>query len=494
MPRPTLKLPNKPTHGKAAGDPRALLRKPLRGGSPAAKHATPRRADGPGTSPVTAGGQSATQNNAIPAWRSRAGGAPGRPSEKKRAEIATASTEVANGHGDSTPPQTIKAMTVPSPPTPLPGAGEGRFVSRGRDFHINDQPQLPSGDEATAASPTPQAADNRPRDRLPGGFGDRPPATDRPQRRAKTYPPRGVARSTGARALPPAPPRAAEQDPLPIDATHGQPAVLAPREPPARALRNQAAAVATGQRGPAKEPPRLAKQISELTGCSRREADEWIENGWVSVDGVVIKRLGARVNPKASIEIKEAARQHCSDSVTIVFNRPANRPDAPSDEGRESAVTLIRSANHWTEDSTSLRFKATHLRALAPAGRLDAEAGGMRVFTQEGSVARRLSGGDSRLEKEYHVRVTGELVPDGLELLRHGLTLDAVKLLRAQVSWLSEQQLRFVLHESRPRQIQRMCALVGLQATEIRCVRIGSVSLGKLPPGQWRYLRPDERF
>lgn len=453
MPRPTLKLPNKPTHAKAAGDPRAPLRKPLRGGSPAAKHATPRRADGPGTSPVTAGGQSATQNNAPPAWRSPAGGAPGRASDRKHGDIATARTEVAN-----------------------------------------NPPQLPSGDEATAASPTPQAADNRPRDRLPGGFGDRPPATDRPQQRAKTYPPRGVARSTGARALPPAPPRAAEQDPLPIDAAHGQPAVPAPREPPARALRNQAAAVATGQRGPAKEPPRLAKQISELTGCSRREADEWIENGWVSVDGVVIKRLGARVNPKASIEIKEAARQHCSDSVTIVFNRPANRPDAPSDEGRENAVALIRSANHWAEESTSLRFKATHLRALAPAGRLDAEAGGMRVFTQEGSVARRLSGGDSRLEKEYHVRVAGELVPDGLELLRHGLTLDAVKLLRAQVSWLSEQQLRFVLHESRPRQIQRMCALVGLQATEIRCVRIGSVSLGKLPPGQWRYLRPDERF
>lgn len=84
----------------------------------------------------------------------------------------------------------------------------------------------------------------------------------------------------------------------------------------------------------------------------------------------VVKRLGARVNPKASIEIKEAARQHCSDSVTIVFNRPANRPDAPSDEGRENAVALIRSANHWAEESTSLRFKATHLRALAPAGSL----------------------------------------------------------------------------------------------------------------------------
>ena len=118
----------------------------------------------------------------------------------------------------------------------------------------------------------------------------------------------------------------------------------------------------------------------------------------------------------------------------------------------------------------------------------------MLVFTQEGSVARRLTGGDSRLENEYHVRCEGELAPQGLELLRHGLSLDNVRLARAQVSWLGEQQLRVVLHESRDRQIQRMCELVGLRATVIKRVRIGSISLGKLAPGQWRYLRPDERF
>jgi len=94
------------------------------------------------------------------------------------------------------------------------------------------------------------------------------------------------------------------------------------------------------------------------------------------------------------------------------------------------------------------------------------------VFTQEGSVARRLTGRDARLEKEYHVHVEGELSSVGLERLRHGLSLDKVKLLRAQVSWLHEQKLRFVLHESRKRQIQSMCEQVGLRVTEIKRVRI----------------------
>ncbi|WP_169064744.1 pseudouridine synthase [Candidatus Accumulibacter phosphatis] len=244
----------------------------------------------------------------------------------------------------------------------------------------------------------------------------------------------------------------------------------------------------------AKESPRLSKLVSELAQCSRREADEWIENGWVSVDGVAINRLGARVNPKAKITIKEVARARSSESVSIVFNKPRDFPGPAAEEGRDAIAALIRADNHWAEDNSPLSFQPTHLRGLAQAGRLETEEGGMLAFTQEGSVARRLSGGDSRLEKEYHVRVEGELAADGLDLLRRGLALDNVKLPRAQVSWLSDQQMRFVLPDGKKGQIQRMCELVGLQVTDIKRVRIGSVSLGKLPPGQWRYLRADERF
>jgi 23S rRNA pseudouridine2604 synthase len=234
--------------------------------------------------------------------------------------------------------------------------------------------------------------------------------------------------------------------------------------------------------------------MSELGLCSRREADEWIENGWVSVDGVVVNTLGARVHPKAKIEIKAAASKHKSESVTILLNKPPSISCLPTEEGPSAAFRLIRRENHWTEDYATFSFKATHLRNLALAGKLDDDASGILVFTQEGSVARRVTGDDARLEKEYQVRVKGELIPRGLDMLKHGLALDDIPLKPAQVSWQNEEQLRFVLRENRKQHIQRMCELVGLTVVSIKRIRVGSVSLGKLPVGQWRYLRESERF
>ena len=134
------------------------------------------------------------------------------------------------------------------------------------------------------------------------------------------------------------------------------------------------------------------------------------------------------------------------------------------------------------------------MHGLAPAGRLDIDSTGLLVLTQDGRVARQLIGENSTIEKEYLVRVEGELSEAGLKKLNHGLELDGVKLKPAKVSWQNEDQLRFVLREGRKRQIRRMCELVGLNVVGLKRVRIGSVSLGKLPLGQWRYLRPNEKF
>ena len=304
-----------------------------------------------------------------------------------------------------------------------------------------------------------------------------PPNAERDAPAKKVYPKRGIARSTGARALPP--PR--------IDREPAAVSVAPPALPTRTAATATHAEADAAPRRPLVEPPRLAKRIAAMTGCSRRQADEWIENGWVSVDGAVITALGSRVHPNARVEIKDEASQHRSESVTILLNKPAGVADA-------ALMPLIRAENRWAEDGSPNTFKATHLRGLAQAGKLDAEATGMVVLTQEGSVVRRITGDETRLEKEYLVRVDGELSPEGLALLGHGLELDAVKLKRAQVSWQNEQQLRFVLHESCKQQIARMCELVGLRVVGIKRIRIGSVSLGKLPAGQWRYLRDDERF
>ena len=125
------------------------------------------------------------------------------------------------------------------------------------------------------------------------------------------------------------------------------------------------------------------------------------------------------------------------------------------------------------------------------------------MLTQDGRVARQLIGEDSTLEKEYLVRVHyGTVATDvqavfpreQLARLRHGLSLDGKALKPAQVDWQNPEQLRFVLQEGKKRQIRRMCEQVGLKVVGLKRIRMGRVQLGQLPPGQWRYLGPDERF
>lgn len=243
------------------------------------------------------------------------------------------------------------------------------------------------------------------------------------------------------------------------------------------------------------ELPRLSKRMSELGLCSRREADEWISNGWVKVNGKVVNELGVRVDPQADIQVDREAKLHQSEQVTILLHKPVGYVSGQAEDGYQPAVVLLHPDNQWPEDPLiSKRFKRGFLTGLAPAGRLDIDSTGLLVFTQDGRVARQLIGEDSKIEKEYLVRVEGELSEQGLKKLNHGLQLDGVALKPAKVSWQNEDQLRFVLREGRKRQIRRMCELVGLRVVGLKRVRIGSVSLGKLPPGQWRYLRPNEQF
>ena len=234
--------------------------------------------------------------------------------------------------------------------------------------------------------------------------------------------------------------------------------------------------------------------MSELGLCSRREADEWIENGWVKVDGKVTSTLGVRVPRDARIEIDEAASRHQSEQVTILLNKPVGYVSGQPEDGHQPAMVLIKPENRWPEDPSPTKFKPGHLRGLAPAGRLDIDSTGLLVFTQDGRVAKRLIGSDSDVEKEYLVRVEGTLTDEGMKMLHHGLELDGVALKRARVTWQNRDQLRFVLQEGKKRQIRRMCEQVGLHVVGLKRIRIGRVMLGNLPVGQWRYLRADEQF
>jgi 23S rRNA pseudouridine2604 synthase len=241
------------------------------------------------------------------------------------------------------------------------------------------------------------------------------------------------------------------------------------------------------------EPIRLSKLMAQRRICSRREADDYISRGLVFVDGVKIDTLGTKILPHQTITLAQTAQEEQQSLVTILLNKPIGYVSGQPEKGYRPAVELITPENRATE-FTGPQFHKEHLRGLAPAGRLDIDSKGLLVFTQDGRLARQLTGGDSPIEKEYLVRVAGELADADLARLRHGLALDDRPLAPAQVEWINPHQLRFVLLEGRKRQIRRMCDLVGLRVTGLKRVRIGRIPLGKLPEGQWRYLLPGEVF
>ena len=358
---------------------------------------------------------------------------------------------------------------------------------------------------------------------------------------------------------------------------------------------------------------RLNKRMAELGMASRREADAWIEKGWVKVNGQIaemgmqvaadvrievdkeakgqqakqvtvlinkplgivsgqaedghtpaitlvaaqnrwpednarfffhpsqlrslvpagrLAEMGMQVGPDVRIEIHKEAKGQQAKQVTVLINKPLGLVSGQAEDGHEPAITLVQPQNRWAEDNARFFFHGSQLKSLVPAGRLDIDSTGLLVLTQDGRVARQLIGEDSVMEKEYLVRViyTGVLntaaatsaaatyggkiqqlsriddddpisadvqsvfPPDKLQLLRHGLSLDGQALKHAKVEWQNPEQLRFVLHEGKKRQIRRMCEQVGLKVVGLKRVRIGNVMLGNLPVGQWRYLAPHERF
>ncbi|MEI7567958.1 MAG: pseudouridine synthase [Alcaligenaceae bacterium] len=241
------------------------------------------------------------------------------------------------------------------------------------------------------------------------------------------------------------------------------------------------------------EKVRISKLMAERGLCSRREADSYIERGWVKVDGVVVT-LGERALPTQEITLERSAAIQQTSRVTILIHKPMGYVSGQAEDGYTPAVALIGPQSRALSDRSAQRFERSQLRGLAVAGRLDIDSTGLLVMTQDGRVARQLIGDDTDVEKEYLVRVQGRLAPGKLELLNEGLSLDGKKLKRAQVRWQNEEQLQFVLREGKKRQIRRMCELVGLKVLGLKRVRIGQVRLADLPVGQWRYLRADEQF
>jgi len=235
---------------------------------------------------------------------------------------------------------------------------------------------------------------------------------------------------------------------------------------------------------------RLSKRVAALAGCSRSEAEQYIEGGWVSVDGVVVEEPQRKVGSE-SITIDPDAKLRASEPATMLFHKPAGLDlfAAPDDAG-----AALSPANRWTGDASGVRPLKRHFQRLTPLMPIEPEASGLVVLSQDGRVWRRLTEDADAIEQEFIVEVDGEIAPYGLSRLNSGLTWHGRALPPCKVSWQNEIRLRFAIKAVRRGQLRFMCEQVGLQVVAIRRLRIGKIPLGKMPVGEWRYLPAAERF
>lgn len=240
---------------------------------------------------------------------------------------------------------------------------------------------------------------------------------------------------------------------------------------------------------------RLSKYLSEQNICSRREAELFIDRGWLKVDGVVIQQQGFKVPEHCSVELSQQALDFQNQLVTVLLNKPIGYVSTQPEKNYPSATTLItKDGQYFQAGKVSEKNVKWPIRGLSAAGRLDIDSTGLLVLTQDGRISKKLIAPDSNIEKEYLIRVDQKVQERQIEQLRSGMSLDGKRLKRAEINQLDDRYFRMVLTEGKKRQIRRMCEQVGLRVLALKRVRIGSVRLGSLPLGRWRFLAKNETF
>lgn len=234
------------------------------------------------------------------------------------------------------------------------------------------------------------------------------------------------------------------------------------------------------------DPIRLDKRLTHLVGCSRGDAQRYIEGGWVTVDGTVVEQPQTMVTDEA-IVLRENAEATRAETVSMLLHKPVGISG-------QDLCAMVTPETRSELDGTGVTLLQRHFHALQLVMPLAAEDTGMVVVSQDGRVVSHLKDRGATLEQEYLVEVSGELAPYGMKRLAHGLSYRSWPLPPCKVSWQNETRLRFAIKPVQPGQLRDMCRQVGLEVISIRRLRIGRVAIGKLAPGQWRYLAPDERF
>ena len=251
----------------------------------------------------------------------------------------------------------------------------------------------------------------------------------------------------------------------------------------------------------AREGERLSKRVAEMLPCSRREAEQYIEGGWVMVDGRVVEEPMFRVTSQ-KIEIDPHASLLELTAVTLLLHKPPGY-DAVAAPGEANprvkpAHQFLKPDTHAADDASGTRVLKRHFAKLTATLPLETAASGLVVFTQDWRVARKLVEDAGVMEQEVIVEVAGEVPPQTLQRLNHGLASDGQPLPAVKVSVNSSGEasakLRFAVKGVHPGLIAYLCERVGLQIVSMKRMRVGRVSLSGLQVGQWRYLAAHERF
>lgn len=229
---------------------------------------------------------------------------------------------------------------------------------------------------------------------------------------------------------------------------------------------------------------RLQKILSTAGVASRRASEQLILEGRVTVNGETVRELGSKADPATDV-IKVDGRRIKTEirHRYIVLYKPKGYVTTRQDpEGRRTVMDLIGQGGY-----------------IYPVGRLDYDSEGLLLLMTDGDLAARLMHPRHEVDKAYEVIVLGAPDPKALEKLRKGVFIEGGRTSPAIVhsgttvkSARPTTKLTITIHEGRNRQIRKMCSAVGLPVRDLRRIRMGPIGLGRLKPGQWRDLTPDE--
>ncbi|MBR2551096.1 MAG: pseudouridine synthase [Clostridiales bacterium] len=223
------------------------------------------------------------------------------------------------------------------------------------------------------------------------------------------------------------------------------------------------------------ESIRLNKYIASSGLCSRREADTLIENGKVTINGIVALQ-GSKVNPGDIVEVSGRKISPDNEMIYIAFNKPLG----------------ITCTTDRRDPSNIIDYIGFDER-IFPVGRLDKNSSGLILFTNDGSIVNKLLRAENGHEKEYLVTVNRPYDKDFIRSMESGVPVLGQLTLPCKIKPSGDKSFKIILHQGLNRQIRRMCEYLGYKVTRLKRIRFMNIMLGDLEPGKWRYLTADEK-